>query len=257
MSALLSLGIAGALDHDVVRSLAPRLEAAGFHALWVNDTPAGDALAALRAAADVTSRLVLAAGVVPVDRRPAAALLRDLARAGLPEERLVLGIGAGGLRTGAVARVRDAVRELREGSAARLVAGALGPRMRELAFRETDGALLSWLTPGEAAAARATGRAQGSGSAILYVRTIVEPDARGRLEREARAYAGYPAYAAQFARLGVDPLDTTIDLDAHPDRLDALGDAVDEVVLRAITPDDRLDEYLRFLEHPAVRAVLR
>ncbi len=59
MTGALSLGVAAALDHRIIAELAPRMEAAGFASLWVNDTPGADALAALRVAADATERLTL------------------------------------------------------------------------------------------------------------------------------------------------------------------------------------------------------
>jgi len=252
MTALLSLGVAGTLDHAIVRELAPRLEAAGFHALWVNDASQGDPskgdpLASLAVAASVTSTLVLATGVIPIDRRPARASAADAAAFGLPEDRLVLGIGSGGLRVGALDAVAAAVDELHEKTDARIVLGALGPQMRELGFHHADGAVLSWFTP-EAAIAASVGRPPGS--AILYARSMAEEGARERLEREAARYAGFGQYAAHFARTGIAPLDSTIDLVTGPERLADFREAVDEVVLRAITPGDTLDEYLRFLDAP-------
>ena len=68
---VLSLGLSGSVDHALIRALAPRLEAAGFHALWLNDSQGGDALAGLAAVAEVTTTLKLATGVLPFDRRPA------------------------------------------------------------------------------------------------------------------------------------------------------------------------------------------
>ncbi len=55
------------------------------------------------------------------------------------------------------------------------------------------------------------------------------------LEREAAQYASYPAYAANFARLGVEAIDTTLpqrgeDLAAG---VNAYRGGVDELVLRA------------------------
>jgi len=250
MTAVLSLGVAGALDHGVLRALAPRVEQAGFHALWVNDTPDGDSLAALAAAAEATTSLVLATGVIALPRRSGAQIAADVAALALPEERLVLGVGSGQLRQGALDAVRRGVEELRERSAARIVVGALGPRMRALGFQEADGALLSWFTP-EAAARAGEGRPAGSAS-ILYARAIAEPAARERLEREAARYASFPQYAAHFAREGIAPLDTVIDLAAAPGRLAGFAASVDELVLRAITPGDALEEFERFLGTPAV-----
>ncbi|WP_448255617.1 LLM class flavin-dependent oxidoreductase [Microbacterium aurum] len=92
--ALLSIGVAGSLGAEKIAQIAPVVEAHGFHALWVNDTPGADSLAGLASAARTTQHLTLATGVVPVACRPAgeiAAALGDL-----PRERLVVGIGSGG-----------------------------------------------------------------------------------------------------------------------------------------------------------------
>ena len=52
----LSIGIPGALSDETVRLVAPAVEAAGYRALWINDTPKGDALAKLAVAAEVLAR---------------------------------------------------------------------------------------------------------------------------------------------------------------------------------------------------------
>ena len=80
-AARLSIGVAGSLGPERIARIAGAVEAAGFHALWVNDTPTGDALAAIAAAAEATDRLVLATGVLPVDRRPAAQIAAESASA--------------------------------------------------------------------------------------------------------------------------------------------------------------------------------
>ncbi|HET6366812.1 MAG TPA: hypothetical protein VFG27_06275, partial [Pseudomonadales bacterium] len=56
-----------------------------------------------------------------------------------------------------------------------------------------------------------------------------------------------PAYAAHFERMGVKPVDTCIAAmtpDAIPRALEAWKGAVDEVVLRAITAKDTVEENL-------------
>ncbi len=244
-ASLVSLGVAGALGPDAIARIAAAVEAAGFHALWVNDTPGGDSLAALAAAARTTERLVLATGVIPVDRRPADEILRGLAD--LPAERVVLGIGSGAARAGALALVRDAVARLREGGPSPILVGALGPRMRELAAADADGPLLSWLTPAIAAeqAAEAHGMAPGT-HAALYVRTALDPAADDALARESAAYASYPRYAANFARLGIAVGDTVLDAASVKARLPEYRAAVDEVVLRAITPTGDVDAAIAF-----------
>jgi len=231
-----SIGLPGATPHDVLEILAPQIEAAGFRALWLNDTPGGDSLAGLAAAARVTSLLGLGTGVIPLDRRPAAAILAALH--GVPIERLSLGIGTGGAKHG-LDLVERSVAELRAGTDASIVVGALGPKMRALGARVGDGVLLSWLTPEAAAEQRSDARN------ILYARTALTADALPALREEAARYATYPSYAANFERIGAAPLDTTIQ---NVSRIDDYLAVVDEVVLRIITSEPTLAEYQRFLE---------
>jgi alkanesulfonate monooxygenase SsuD/methylene tetrahydromethanopterin reductase-like flavin-dependent oxidoreductase (luciferase family) len=253
-----SIGVPGALGPEAVRVLAPRIEAAGFAGLWLNDGSGGDPLVGLAAAAEVTTHLRLSTGVAPVDRRPAPDLLRDLRASGVPEARLTLGIGSGQLRRGAVEAVAAAVAALRDETSAAIMVGALGPRMRRMAAEHADGALLSWLPPDVAAQQseelREAGRqAQNELPRVaLYARTIVDEAARPVLERESAQYASYPAYAANFERLGVAAIDTTLpragsELAAGV----AAYSAVDELVLRAITRTGSLDDLLAFVDRAA------
>ena len=234
-----SLGLPGATPAHVIEALAPRIEAAGFRALWLNDTPGGDSLAGLAVAARVTSTLALGTGVIPLDRRSAEDILGALGD--LPIDRLTLGIGTGAAKHG-LALVEAAVAQLRAGTDATIVVGALGPRMRELAARVGDGVLLNWLTPEAAAQQRAA--LVEPVETILYARTALRADALPALEAEAARYGSYPAYAANFERIGATPMQTTI-----RDRagiLDYLGSA-DELVLRAVTREPTLAAYEDFL----------
>lgn len=240
----LSIGIAGSLPADVVRRVAPVVEELGFRALWINDTPGGDALDALAAAAEVTSVLSLATGVLALDRRSGAQIaerMRDL-----PVERVRLGIGTGQARHG-LQLLERGVADLRSGCSAPILVGALGPRTRALAARIADGILFTWLTPDAAAAAIAQLRVDADGRAVegvLYARTIASTEARPALEAEAARYASYPQYAANFARLGIDPMRTTIDL-TRPGAAGEFPADVDEVVLRLVTATDDVDELIR------------
>jgi len=247
--AQLSLGVAGTLGPARVARIAAAAEGAGFHALWVNDTPSGDAIAALAAAALATTTLGLSTGVLPVDRRPAAEIVRAVRDGGIPEGRLTLGIGSGGARVGALAMVRDAATVLRDELSARVLVGALGPRMRRLAATDADGPLLSWLTPDAAAGQAAEAHALAPHTHVaLYVRTAVDPAASGRLHEEADRYGSYPAYAANFDRLGVGARQTILDADGFASGIGAYRAAVDEVVLRAIPVGDEVDDYVRFMD---------
>lgn len=245
-----SLGIAAAIGPDIAAALAPRLEQAGFRALWVNDTPGADALEVAAAAARETETLRVATGVIPLDRRPAASILDDIARLEIPADRLTIGVGSGQTRAGGLDLVRSSLHDLRAGTDAELAVGALGPKMRTLAGTHSDAVLLSWLTP-EAAAeqARELHDLAPKGRAVLYARANAHPDARERLEKEADQYAGYPAYAGHFARLGFGARDTVLPVEGG-DIASGIANytaAVDELVLRAITPNDALEEYLEFL----------
>jgi len=247
----ISIGLHGATPHDLIRELAPRIEAAGFTTLWLNDTPQGDSLTGLAAAASVTSTLALGAGVIPLDRRPARAIAAALAD--LPADRLSLGLGTGAAHQG-LATMADALTLLREHTEARLVVGGLGPKMRRLGAEHADGVLLNWLTPETAVEAQAELRADAAGRpvrGILYVRTTTDAAARAALELEAASYARYPAYAANFERLGISALDATIDGTSGAvlsDRLAQYTAAVDEVVVRAIVAEPTFDHYAQFID---------
>ncbi|MGR0319007.1 LLM class flavin-dependent oxidoreductase [Agromyces sp. ZXT2-3] len=247
MRAAVSIGLPGTTELATLRALAPRLERLGFDALWLNDVPGGDSLAGLRAVAEVTDRLGLATGVIPVDRRPVASL--DLA--GIPVDRTTLGIGSGGARH-PVTVIAAEIAELRARTDAAIAVGALGPRMRRLAAEHADAVVLNWLTPAAATEAVADLRRDAGDRAdrvrgVLYVRTIADGAARAALQREADRYGSYASYAANFTRLGISPIDATMN------RADALRayDVVDEIVLRAITVGGTLDELERFAETTA------
>lgn len=252
-----SIGVPGALGPSAVARLAPHVERQGFASLWVNDTPGGDALAALAAAAAVTTHLRLAAGVIPVDRRPAADILESIRSTRLPEARLTIGIGSGAAKAGALARVREAAHALRSGSGAAVVVGALGPRMRALGAEAADGVLLNWVTPAAAAEQAREIRSTRSPAprVLVYTRTIVEPAARPALADEAARYGAIGAYAANFERMGVQPIETTLQLgDADlADGVQRYLAGVDELVLRAVTPTGSADDLLRFVEAAAER----
>ena len=253
--ASVSIGVAAAVGPDLAARLAPAIESAGLRALWVNDTPGHDALEVLAAAARETESLVLATGVLPVDRRTPAEILERVASLGLPEERLMLGIGSGALREGALARVTDAAAELWAATTARVVVGALGPRMRRRGVEASDGLLLSWLTPGLAGRQSAEAHDVAAATHVaLYVRAAFDPAASARLEDETARYASYPAYAANFARLGVVAADTTFAARDAAERLAAYRGAADEIVLRAITAHDGVDDYRRFVDAAASAA---
>lgn len=249
--AVVSVGVAASIGPERAAQLAPLIEAAGFHGLWVNDSPGADALAVLDAAAQATQLLMLATGVLPVDRRAASDIAAQVIERRLPQDRLTLGIGSGQAKTGALRIVSEAAAELRARIDARVVVGALGPKMRSLAVSESDGVLLSWLNPVAALDQASEAHASAPTAHVaLYVRAAFDPAARDRLREETARYARFPAYAANFARLGIDPDDTVLDFTVHYPgaRLSDYRRGANEVVLRAITAAETLDDYRRFLD---------
>lgn len=263
MTAKRGFGVAGALNHEIIAKLAHEAEGAGYATFWANDTPDGDGLAALKVAAGATTTIGLGVGVIPIDRRPAADIVAELNLLNLPQERLILGIGSGALRLGARQAVREAALSLREHTRAKVVVGALGPRMCEVAGEAADGALLNWLMPDylpELAkltrdAASQAGRPEPWIGA--YVRVAPAGPGEERLHAEAKRYASYPAYAAHFKRMGVDATDTCAHgtPEAIQDGLRAFESNSDEVIVRAIAAEETFDSYLEVLRAGAPKGV--
>jgi len=241
-----SIGLPGATPHDTIRELAPQLEALGFRTLWLNDTQGGDSLAGLAVAAAVTTSLRLATGVIPLDRRPASEIAARLGD--LPIDRLTIGIGSGGPHD-ALRRVAEGLDVL--GTRTQVLVGALGPKMRLLGAQRADGILLNWLTPATAAEAMADLRRDAAGRwvrGVLYARTIVEPAALPALQAEAAGYQRSGSYAANFARLGITAIESTIDgTTGLADSVAQYTKSVDELVLRAVTGATTLESYQRFI----------
>ena len=162
----------------------------------------------------------------------------------------MLGIGSGQVRSGAVELVTDAAAALRRRTDARVVVGALGPRMRRAGGRGIRWGPAQLAHP---AGRRRAGRARRTRSRRRPTSrcTCARPSTTRpspRLDEETARYAGYPAYAANFARLGVDAADTVIRPAELRDRIAAYRAGVDEVVLRAITPTGSADDHLRFID---------
>lgn len=246
-----SFGIASALNLDIVREIAPYLEQAGFVTLWVNDTPDGDALESLAVAAEVTRTLRLATGVISVDRRPAAEIIATFRRLHLPEQRVTIGIGSAAPPS-PLSRIASSIDTIRARLSCDVMVGALGPKMRALAVTHGDGALLNWLPPDAARQAvddkEHALESHGGDRArmALYVRTALGKAARDRLKGEAARYEGIPSYAANFRRLGVSAMDTAVASDLPGGVREGLArysGVVDEVVIRAVTPNDTVEEY--------------
>jgi len=252
----LGFGIVGALDLDTVTAIASRAEELGIDSLWVNDTPDGDSLARIEAAAAVTSSLRLATGVISVDRKPAGKIIEDVERRNLPLDRLTIGIGSSAAPS-PLGRMEENLALLQTSLGVPVVVGSLGPKMRRLGAERSSGLLFNWLTPQFALETSDEMRTQAAAvgnapvESATYVRTALGRDALPRLEEEAARYSSIPSYAANFRRLQISAMATAVKGDTPEEivkAIDAFDGTVDHVIVRAITPTDDLEHYLRLLE---------
>ena len=236
---------------EVIQASAREAESLGYTSFWVNHPGPTDGLAALGAAARVTRGLALGIGVIPLHTRGPESIVQGVRDHALPLDRLLRGVGSP--NPGSLARVRTGVAALRSQLSTRVVVAALGPKMCHLAGEVADGVLFNWLTPdyarqaaewvrGGAAAAR-----RRPPTLYAYVRLAVGLGAGERLAQEGARYAAIPAYGAHFERMGVKPEATAIAAMTAadvPKALAAWRGAVDEVVVRAITAQDTVDNHL-------------
>src|SRR5262247_2739000 len=201
---------------EIIRASAREAEQLGYTSFWVNHPGSTDGLAALAQAAGETKRIALGIGVIPLHSRGPESITQGTRATKLPLDRLLLGVGSPNPKS--LARVREGVAALRAQLATRIIVAALGPKMCRLAGEIGDGVLFNWITP-----------------------------------EHARLSAGWVregAAAAHFERMGVKPVDTAIAAQKPADVAAALAKwkgAVDEVVLRAITGDDTVEENLALI----------
>ncbi len=251
-------GVAATVGTEVIRAAAAEAEARGYASFWVNHPGTVDGLAALAQAAAATSRIKLGVGVIPLTARPPSSIVAGVREQGLPLERLLLGIGSA--NPGGLGRVREGVGALRAALPVEVYVAALGPRMCRLAGEVADGVLFNWLTPEHARVsaewvgdgARAAGRRAPTLAA--YVRVALGSAAIARLAQEGARYAAIPAYADHFARMGVAPVATGVageTPEAIQAGLAAWVGALDEVVVRAITAADTVEQTLALVRAAA------
>ncbi len=239
---------------EIIRASAREAEGLGYSSFWVNHPGATDGLVPLALAARETRRIELGIGVIPLHTRGPESIVQAARSNALPLDRLLLGVGSP--NPGALGRVRDGIAALRSQLASRLVVAALGPQMCRVAGEVADAVLFNWLTP-EHARRSAEWVRVGAATAgrqppklFAYVRVALGRAACDRLEEEGARYAAIPAYAAHFARMGVKPVETAIAAGSPDALVPALATwrgVVDEVVLRAITGKDTVDENLALL----------
>ncbi len=234
---------------EIVRASAREAEALGYSSFWVNHPGATDGLGSLAEAAKETKRIELGVGVIPLHTRGPESIADGVRAHALPLDRLLLGVGSP--NPAALTRVRAGVADLRSRLKTRLVIAALGPKMCRLAGEVGDGVLLNWVTPEHARRSAeliregATAARRPAPKIFAYVRLALGAAAHERLRAEANRYAAIPAYGANFERMGVKPETTAIAAHAPGEVAPALAKwrgVVDEVVLRAITAVDTVDE---------------
>ena len=239
---------------EIIRASAREAEQLGYSSFWVNHPGATDGLAVLAHAASETKRIALGVGVIPLHTRGPESIAQGVRANKLPLDRLLLGVGSP--NPNSLGRVRDGVAALRSDLKTRIIVAALGPKMCRLAGEIADGVLFNWITPEHARVSaewvRAGAAAAGRPAPTLfaYVRLALGPKGCEKLAEEGSRYAAIPAYGAHFERMGVKPVDTCIAAHNPGEISTALGKwrgMVDEVVLRAITGDDTVEENLALL----------
>jgi alkanesulfonate monooxygenase SsuD/methylene tetrahydromethanopterin reductase-like flavin-dependent oxidoreductase (luciferase family) len=236
---------------DVIRATAREAEALGYSSFWVNHPGKTDGLASLAAAAAETRRVDLGVGVIPLHTRPAENIVEGVRAQKLPLPRLLLGVGSPNPRS--LQRVRDGVAAIRRELQTRVIVAALGPKMCHLAGEVADGVLLNWVTPEYARRSADMVRAGAAAAKrqpptiFSYVRLAIGAAAMPTLQEESNRYGAIPAYAANFERMGVKPIETTIAATTPADVRVALtkwNGAVDQLVFRAIVANDTVEENL-------------
>lgn len=246
--------VSAGIAPDIIRASAREAEGLGYSSFWVNHPGSTDGLAALAGAASETRRVELGIGVIPLHTRGPGSIVEGVRANTLPLDRLFLGVGSP--NPGALKRVRAGIAELRSRLEVRLAVAALGPQMCRLAGEIADGVLFNWLTPAHARRSAelvregATALGRRPPKLFAYVRVALGAEAGDRLVQEAARYAAIPAYADHFARMGVKPVETAIAAqspDAIPSALGKWQGVVDEVVLRAITGRDTVEENVALL----------
>lgn len=203
------IGVEGALGSEVVASLAELAEERGYRSFWFNvRSPEVDHVGMLRLAKQRTRAIEVGAGVFPLDEYPAVELGRTLQAQGASSPRLIIGIGAGQVREGALRLVEEGVAQLRAAApASRIAIGAIGQNMLQLAGRIADAVLLNWLTPDRLMWARDQIRS-GAGpgrplpAVYLYHRAVRGVGAATRIQAEMAQYRQYPHHRRHQAAMG-------------------------------------------------------
>lgn len=248
--------MAGEYPFETIEAAARATKAAGYRSFWLSQPPDRDSLRTLALISGQTDTIELGVGAIPLTARAAEEIAAVVNALGLPLPRLRLGIGSG-IGPGALDRLRDGIRELKQRLDVHVVVAPLGPKMCRVAGEVGDSVLLNWLVPEFARVSRqwigegaeAAGRMPPL--ACTYVRCALGESSRARLEQDCARYGAFPHYAAHFRRQGIEPIEATILARTGAELQDRLADyeaELDQVIVRAITPADAVDETLALLE---------
>jgi len=285
------------------RDLVAELPDLGYTDVWSSEVDGADAFTPLVLASVWAPALRLGTAIAPVFTRGPATLAQCAASlAAAAPGRVAIGIGASSdvivERWNGLAfdrplqRVRDTARFLRSALAGervteryetfavdgfrlglapeeppRLLIAALRPGMLRLAGRESDGAILNWLAPGDLATVAPRVHQGGPGKEIaarIFVAATADVEAARALGRRAlAAYLNVPVYRAFHEWLGRgERLAPMWQAWAAGDRRGALAalddDLVDELVVHG-PPEacgERLREYVEAGIHTPILALL-
>jgi probable F420-dependent oxidoreductase len=282
------------------RDLVAELADLGYTDVWSSESNGADAFTPLALASVWAPTLRLGTGIVPVFTRGPATLAQSAASlAAAAPGRVVIGIGASsdviverwnGLDFDRpLARVRDLARFLRAALAGdkvteryetfavdgfrlelvpeqppRLLVAALRPAMLRLAGRESDGAVLNFLAPGDVGTVVPYVHAAGPGKEIvarIFVAATTDPaEARGIGRRVLAAYLSVPVYRAYHEWLGRgERLAPMWRAWAAGDRRGALAAIPDELVDELVVhgpPGDCREQVERYVEAGVTTPVL-
>ncbi len=253
MAGSLAFGIRAGPDRSDLGRLGSVIETLGYAELWVNDTRRDDGLATLAAIAPTTTSLRFGVGVVALSEQSAPTIAERVRAAGLPSDRLTLGVGSGS--SASLQLVREGVGELRHllpGVA--IGVAAVGPRMARLAGEVADAVIPNWALPDRLRFVRdrvsegADLAGRDAPRLVAYVRTAVGPGASERLTAEMERYRhASAAYARGFAAQPDELIGVAVD-SADPEEvaraLEPYRSVADTVVVRGLPPDDSVDAWL-------------
>ncbi|MEK6192160.1 MAG: LLM class flavin-dependent oxidoreductase [Chloroflexota bacterium] len=244
--------------------LGVALEGLGYDELWCNDVPGASGLDTLAAVAEATNRLRLAVGVIALSEASPDAIAERVASAGLPADRLTVGVGSGSGRSlDAVRRGFGVLRGLLPDYA--IGVAAVGPRMAELGGAAADVVLLNWAGPRLAserrrvveAGAAAAGRTMPRIAA--YVRVAVGRGADERLASEQARYVGYGGSYRRVIDAQVASGESVIGVVAEEPGGVAPGLAgyrsvLDTLVIRGLPAEDTPEAWLNVARAATLRA---